>query len=68
MVDKLESWMELRINQEKTSSKQMKQIDTRLDFLGYSLRYDRGLHGRPCRYLNIFPSLKSVKRERAKLR
>jgi len=68
IVDKLESWMGLRINQEKTSSKQMKQIGTRLDFLGYSLRYDRDLHGRPCRYLNIFPSPKSVKRERAKLR
>ena len=37
MVDKQESWMGLRINQEKTSSKQMKQIGTRLDFLGYRL-------------------------------
>jgi RNA-directed DNA polymerase len=68
IADRLENWMGLRINQEKTSSKQMEQIGTRLDFLGYSLRYDRDLHGRPCRYLNIFPSPKSLKRERAKLR
>lgn len=68
IVDKLENWMGLRINQGKTSCKQMGIIGTRLDFLGYSLRYDRDLHGRPRSYLNIFPSPKSVKRERAKLR
>jgi len=68
IVYKLENWMGLRINQEKTSSKRMKQIGTRLDFLGYSIRYDRDLHGRSRRYLNTFPSPKSVKRERAKLR
>jgi len=68
IVDKLENWMGLRINREKTSCKSMEEVGTRLDFLGYSLRYDRDLHGRPCRYLNIFPSPKSVKRERAKLR
>jgi len=68
IVDRLENWMGPGINQEKTSCKQMETIGTRLDFLGYSLRYDRDLHGRPCRYLNIFPSPKSVKRERAKPR
>jgi RNA-directed DNA polymerase len=68
IVDKLENWMGLKVNREKTSCKQMEEIGTRLDFLGYSFRYDKDLHGRSCRYLNIFPSPKSVKREREKLR
>ena len=68
IAEKLEHWMGLGINQEKTSCKSMDNIGTRLDFLGYSLRYDRDLHGRPHRYLNIFPSPKSLKRERAKLK
>jgi RNA-directed DNA polymerase len=68
IVDKLENWMGLKINREKTSCKQMEEIGTRLDFLGYSFRYDKDLHGRSCRYLNIFPSPKSVKREREKLK
>jgi RNA-directed DNA polymerase len=40
-----------------------------LDFLGYTFRYDRDLHGRAAsvRYLNVFPSAKSLLRERAKL-
>ena len=68
IVDKLENWMGLELNKEKTSSKRMKDIGTRLDFLGYSFRYDQDLQGRSWRYLNIFPSPKSLKRERAKLR
>jgi hypothetical protein len=39
-----------------------------LDFLGYTFRYDRDLHGRPWRYLNLCPSKKSLRRERDKLR
>ena len=68
IADKLENWMKLKINKEKTSCKSMKDIGTRLDFLGYSFRYDRDLSGRAWRYLNIFPSPKSLKRERANLR
>lgn len=68
IADKLENWMELKINREKTSCKSMKVPGERLDFLGYSFRYDKDLHGRPRRYLNIFPSPTSLKRERATLR
>ena len=39
-----------------------------LDFLGFTFRYDRDLHGRPWRYLNVFPSKAAVARERRKLR
>jgi RNA-directed DNA polymerase len=65
---KLEGWMGLRINREKTRCVNLKEEGERLDFLGYSLRYDRDVRGRSWKYLNVFPSPKSLKRERAKLR
>ena len=66
--DKLEGWMGLRINREKTRCLNLKEAGQRLDFLGYSLRYDQDLKGRPWKYLNVFPSPKALKHERAKLR
>jgi RNA-directed DNA polymerase len=66
--EKLEGWMGLRINREKTRCFNLKEEGQRLDFLGYSLRYDRDLKGRPWKYLNVFPSPKSLKRERVKVR
>lgn len=66
--DKLEGWLGLRINREKTRCIDLKDEGQRLDFLGYSLRYDRDLWGRPKKYLKVFPAPKSLKRERAKLR
>lgn len=66
--NKLEGWMGLKINREKTSMKSLRIAGERLDFLGYSIRYDKDLKGRPFRYLNIFPSSKSLKRERLALR
>ncbi len=66
--EKLEGWMGLRINREKTRCFNLKEEGQRLDFLGYSLRYDRDLRGRPRKYLNVFPSPKALKRERAKVR
>jgi RNA-directed DNA polymerase len=38
-----------------------------LDFLGYTFRYDQSLFGRG-RYLNLFPSRKSLQRARDRLR
>ena len=66
--EKLEGWMGLRINREKTRSFDLKEEGQRLDFLGYSLRYDRDLYGQPRKYLNIFPSPKALKRARAKVK
>jgi len=66
--DKLENWMGLTVNREKTSQKNLRVAGTRLDFLGYSFRYDKDLKGHPWRYLNVFPSPKSLQRERAELR
>jgi RNA-directed DNA polymerase len=64
---KLELWMGLEINRDKTRVIDLKQEGASLDFLGYTFRYDRDLKGRSHRYLNVFPSKKAVARERAKL-
>ena len=65
---KLEQWMGLELNREKTRIVDLKQAGASLDFLGYTFRYDRDLYGRPRRYLNVVPSKKALKTERAMLR
>ena len=65
---KLETWMGLEINREKTRVVDLKDEGASLDFLGFTLRYDRDLQGRPYRYLNVQPSKKAVARMREKLR
>jgi len=65
---KLERWMGLELNREKTRIVDLKQAGTNLDFLGYTFRYDRDQYGRSHRYLNVIPSKKSLQKERAKLR
>jgi RNA-directed DNA polymerase len=65
---KLEQWMGLELNREKTRIVDLKQEDASLDFLGYTFRYDRDRHGRRRRYLNMIPSKKALKKERAALR
>ncbi len=65
---KLESWMGLKLNRETTRVIELNQSGARLDFLGYSFRYDRDLKGRPQNYLNVFPSQKALSKERERLR
>ena len=44
---KLEQWMGLELNREKTRVVDLRQAGTSLDFLGYTFRYDRtGMAGR----------------------
>lgn len=65
---KLEGWMGLELNVEKTKVINLNEAGTSLDFLGFTFRYDKDLKGRNWRYLNIFPASKSIEREREKLR
>jgi len=65
---KLETWMGLEINRDKTRVIDLKQEGTSLDFLGFTFRFDRDRKGRGHRYLNVAPSKKALERERAKLR
>jgi RNA-directed DNA polymerase len=64
---KLEAWMGLEINREKTRVVNLRKKRASLDFLGYTFRCERDLFGRRQRYWNVFPSRKAQKRERAVL-
>jgi RNA-directed DNA polymerase len=64
--EKIEGRLGLKINREKTSVKDLSAPSTRLDFLGYSFRWDRSFFGSG-KYWNLFPSPKTVERERAKI-
>lgn len=65
---KLENWLGLEINREKTRIVNLKATGASLDFLGYTFRYDRDRYGRSTRYLNVIPSKKALLKERAVLR
>jgi RNA-directed DNA polymerase len=65
---KLEGWLGLTINREKTRIVNLKTAGASLDFLGYTFRYDRDLKGRDWKYLNVAPSQKALAREREQLR
>jgi RNA-directed DNA polymerase len=64
----LEGHFRLTINREKTRIVKMRQLGESLTFLGFTLRYDRDLHGREHRYLNVMPSAKALARAREKVR
>ena len=65
---KLEGWLGLTVNREKTRVVELKEPKASLDFLGYTFRFDRDLHGGHYRYLNLEPSAKALAREREALR
>jgi RNA-directed DNA polymerase len=60
----LEGRFRLTINRKKTRTVDLNEAGATLDFLGFTFRYDRDLHGRAHRYLNVFPSRKSLARLR----
>jgi RNA-directed DNA polymerase len=64
---KLEDWLKLEINREKTRVVNLREQGASLDFLGFTFRYYADLQGGEWRYLNVSPSAKALKREREKL-
>ena len=66
--EKIEGWLGLKINREKTQVVDLRESGAVLDFLGYSFRLDRDQYGRKTRYWNMHPSRKALAREREKLR
>ncbi|OVE82711.1 hypothetical protein BVY04_00235 [bacterium M21] len=60
----VEDQLKLSINREKTKVVELKQPGASLDFLGFTMRYDRDLRGRNCKYLNTFPAKKAMARRR----
>ena len=65
---KIEGWMGLEINRDKTRVINLKRQGEELNFLGYRFRYEKDRKGRQQRYLNVTISEKALKRERQKLR
>jgi RNA-directed DNA polymerase len=65
---RLEGKFQLEINRDKTRVVDLREEGESLEFLGYTFRYDRDLHGGKHRYLNVIPSAKALAREREKLR
>ncbi len=64
---RLEGWLGLEINREKTRVVRLKEEGASLDFLGFTFRYYDDLEGRGWRYLHVGPSGKALKKEREKL-
>ena len=65
-LQKLLERMELTLNTEKTKCVDAKK--TPFDFLGFTFRYDRDIHGHNTYYWNVIPSKKSVKKLKLKIR
>ena len=66
---KLEGWMGLEINRQKTRVVRLREKGASLDFLGFTFRFDRSLYENgQGRYLNVFPSEKALAREREQVR
>ena len=64
----VESWLGLVINREKTKVIDLSEKGTRLDFLGYSFRFDKSLYGSgKQRYLNVFVSDAACGKRREKI-
>ena len=58
--------MGLTLNEQKTQ--QIEAKHTAFNFLGFTIRYDRDIHGRKNRYWNIIPSSKSESKIKEKLK
>lgn len=72
IVDWIETTLEgrfrLTINREKTRVVRLRPLGATLDFLGFTVRQERDLHGRAQTYLRVEPSRKAEARLREKVR
>jgi len=65
-LQKILAKMELKLNEEK--SRLLSAKAEKFDFLGFSIRYEKDIHGRDKKYWNISPSQKSQKQIRIKIK
>jgi RNA-directed DNA polymerase len=64
---KIETWLGLEINRDKTRVVDLREEKASLDFLGYTFRWNRDRYGRDSKYLNVEPSKKALQRERDRI-
>ncbi len=65
--EKLEGWLKLEINRDKTRVINLCEEKASLDFLGYTFYWRDGQYGRDNQYLHVGPSKKALQKERDKL-
>src|ERR1700690_986681 len=65
--EKIEKWLGLEINRDKTRVVDLREEKASLDFLGYTFRWHRDEYGRQRRYLHVGPSKKALQRERDRI-
>jgi len=65
---RIEGWLGLELNRDKTRIVNLREDKASVDFLGYTFSFARDRYGRGHKYLRLSPSKKSVSRERDKLR
>jgi RNA-directed DNA polymerase len=68
VTEKIEQWLELKINRDKTRIYEVKASESGLDFLGFNFQLAPSPHGPKRRYWRIAPSKKSEQREVARVR
>ena len=68
LEQRLEKDMKLTVNRDKTRIVRVERAGECLDFLGFTMRYDKDRYGRGNHYLNVFPGRKSVERFKDKVR
>jgi len=66
--EKLEGWLGLEINRDKTRVVDITEDKASLDFLGYTFRLYRDRYGSGRRYLHVGPSTQAMQRIRARIR
>jgi RNA-directed DNA polymerase len=64
---KIENWLGLEINRDKTRVVDLREAKASLDFLGYTFRWQDDRYGRNQRYLHVGPSKKALQSERDKI-
>lgn len=65
--EKIEGWLGLTINKEKTKVINLKEGDE-LNFLGYVFRFHKDMKGRGHKYFHMGPSEKAIKKEMEAIR
>lgn len=64
----IEGKLKLTINRDKTKIVRLLEEKEKLNFLGYTFRFDRDLKGRRLKYLNMFPADKSAEGLKTKIK
>src|SRR5205823_1232812 len=65
--EKIETWLGLKINEEKTKVVDLKKGEE-LTFLGYTFVFHKDLKGRDKKYLNMKPSKKAIQQEKDRIK